>query len=56
MMHKYGDEKQYNEKSISTFKAEGNDIEIIIVVDKLLVGFDAPRKHGALPMSFIERA
>ena len=43
MMHRYGDEKQYNEKIISTFKAEGNDIEIIIVVDKLLVGFDAPR-------------
>jgi len=42
MMRKYGSEKQYNKQIINAFvKAEHP--EIIIVVDKLLVGFDAPR-------------
>ncbi len=42
MMSKYGSEKEYNKQLINAFKY-GDDIEIIIVVDKLLVGFDAPR-------------
>ena len=42
MMAKYKDEKDYNEKIIDAFK-NGEEPEIIIVVDKLLTGFDAPR-------------
>lgn len=42
MMAKYGSEKQYNKQIINAF-LYGDDPEIIIVVDKLLTGFDAPR-------------
>lgn len=42
MMAKYGSEKEYNRNIINGFK-HGEDPEIIIVVDKLLTGFDAPR-------------
>lgn len=42
MMTKYGNEKTYNKQLINAFK-NGDDPEIIIVVDKLLTGFDAPR-------------
>lgn len=42
MMEKYGSEKVYNEQLINAFK-KAEEPEIIIVVDKLLTGFDAPR-------------
>ena len=42
MMSKYGSEKEYNDQLIHAFR-NGDDLEIIIVVDKLLTGFDAPR-------------
>ena len=42
MMEKYGTEKEYNRQIISSFK-NADSPEIIIVVDKLLTGFDAPR-------------
>jgi len=42
MMAKHGSEEQYNKNVINGFK-HGDDPEIIIVVDKLLTGFDAPR-------------
>lgn len=42
IMEKYGTEKQYNKQLIDAFK-HGDTPEIIIVVDKLLVGFDATR-------------
>ena len=42
MMAKYGSEKEYNRQIISAFK-HADEPEIIIVVDKLLTGFDAPR-------------
>ena len=42
MMAKYGSEKEYNRQVISGFK-NAEQPEIIIVVDKLLTGFDAPR-------------
>jgi type I restriction enzyme R subunit len=42
MMAKYGNEKDYNKQLINAFK-HGPEPEIIIVVDKLLTGFDAPR-------------
>lgn len=41
MMAKYSDEKKYNRILIDSFK-NGGSPEIIIVVDKLLTGFDAP--------------
>jgi len=41
-MQKYGSEKEYNQQVINAFK-NAEHPEIIIVVDKLLVGFDAPR-------------
>ena len=42
MMARHGSEGQYNKNVINAFKS-GDDPEIIIVVDKLLTGFDAPR-------------
>ena len=42
MMEKYGSEREYNKQIINAFK-NGEAPEIIIVVDKLLTGFDAPR-------------
>lgn len=42
MMEKYGSEKNYTDSIINEFK-KGDELEIIIVVDKLLTGFDAPK-------------
>lgn len=42
MMEKYGTEENYNKQLINAFKYSDTP-ELIIVVDKLLVGFDAPR-------------
>lgn len=42
MMEKHGTEKAYNKQIINAFKHDSAP-EIIIVVDKLLTGFDAPR-------------
>lgn len=42
MMAMYGSEEKYNEKIINAFK-KSDEPEILIVVDKLLTGFDAPR-------------
>ncbi len=42
MMDRFGDPDAYQEKLIETFSA-GGDPEILVVVSKLLVGFDAPR-------------
>ena len=42
MMERYGGEEAYNKSIVEQFKGPG-DPEIIIVVDKLLTGFDAPR-------------
>ncbi|MDJ0817431.1 MAG: HsdR family type I site-specific deoxyribonuclease, partial [Desulfobacterales bacterium] len=41
MMDRYGSEQKYNKQLINAFKHAGEP-EIIIVVDKLLTGFDAP--------------
>ena len=41
-MAKHGNEKAYNRNVIEAFK-KGDSPEVIIVVDKLLTGFDAPR-------------
>lgn len=42
MMKRYGSEDDYNKQIINAFKF-GDEPEILIVVDKLLTGFDAPR-------------
>lgn len=42
MMDRFGNEKTYNKQLINSFK-HSDEPEIIIVVDKLLTGFDAPR-------------
>ena len=42
VMKKYGDEEQYLDKVKDAF-INGEEIELLIVVDKLLTGFDAPR-------------
>ncbi len=41
MMNRFGTEKNYNKQLINAFKRSDHP-EIIIVVDKLLTGFDAP--------------
>jgi type I restriction enzyme R subunit len=42
MMERYGSEKEYNRSLIEAFN-KSDEPEIIIVVDKLLTGFDSPR-------------
>jgi len=42
MMDKYGSEKAYNRQIIAAFK-KADTPDLLIVVDKLLTGFDAPR-------------
>ncbi len=42
MMARYGSEKAYLEKTVEDF-GRPDGVEILIVVDKLLVGFDEPR-------------
>ncbi len=42
MMSRYGSEEEYNKQIVNQFKF-GDDPEILIVVSKLLTGFDAPR-------------
>jgi len=42
MMERHGSEKEYNKQIVDSFKGS-EDPEILIVVDKLLTGFDAPR-------------
>lgn len=42
MMKRFGNEEEYNKQIISRFK-NGDHPEILIVKDKLLTGFDAPR-------------
>ena len=42
MLERYGSEDEYNRQIIEAFKGSGSP-EIIIVVSKLLTGFDAPR-------------
>lgn len=42
MMDRYGDEETYNKRIIEAFKKR-EDPDILIVVSKLLTGFDAPR-------------
>lgn len=42
MMKRYGSEESYNKQIVNAFKF-GDEPEILIVVDKLLTGFDAPR-------------
>ncbi|MBZ0179749.1 MAG: HsdR family type I site-specific deoxyribonuclease [Melioribacteraceae bacterium] len=42
MMKRFGNEEEYNKQIINQFK-NGDQPEILIVVSKLLTGFDAPR-------------
>lgn len=42
MMERFGSDDKYNDELIAQFKRE-DGFEILIVVDKLLVGFDEPR-------------
>lgn len=44
MMNKYGSQEKYEKAIINSFKKQ-DEPEIIIVVDKLLTGFDAPRNQ-----------
>jgi type I restriction enzyme R subunit len=44
IIEKYGDEDKYNDKIKDQF-IHGDEVELLIVVDKLLTGFDAPRAN-----------
>lgn len=43
LMQRFNDQEAYENYVIERFKEEGDEIELIIVVSKLLTGFDAPR-------------
>ena len=42
MMKRYGSEDEYNKQIVSRF-TDGQELEVLIVVDKLITGIDAPR-------------
>lgn len=42
ILDQYGNEKAYNDYIDAEFKAHDGEIQLLIVVDKLLTGFDAP--------------
>lgn len=42
MIKRFGSEEEYNKQIVNQFK-HGDEPEVLIVVDKLLTGFDAPR-------------
>jgi type I restriction enzyme R subunit len=44
MMDRYGSEEAYNRELLSSF-SQADGIEILVVVDKLLTGFDEPRNR-----------
>lgn len=43
LMEKYNGQEEYERYTINKFQDEGTEVELIIVVSKLLTGFDAPR-------------
>ncbi|OUD36302.1 type I restriction endonuclease subunit R [Flavobacterium sp. FPG59] len=43
LMEKYNGQEEYERYIINKFQDEGTEVELIIVVSKLLTGFDAPR-------------
>jgi type I restriction enzyme R subunit len=43
LLEKFGSQDAYENWVIEKFKDKSNDVEIVIVVSKLLTGFDAPR-------------
>lgn len=51
---KHGNQEAYEKDAIDKFKEEGREVELLIVVSKLLTGFDAPRNtilYLAKPLS-----
>lgn len=42
LVEPHGNQKAYEQHIITKFKESGTEVELIIVVDKLLTGFDAP--------------
>lgn len=54
MIDRHGDQDKYEKQIIQKFKSDSRDVEILIVVNKLLTGFDAPRNtvlYLAKPLS-----
>lgn len=43
LVERYGSAESYEESIIEKFKSEEDNVELVIVVGKLLTGFDAPR-------------
>ncbi|MBD3423077.1 MAG: hypothetical protein GF417_01375, partial [Candidatus Latescibacteria bacterium] len=43
MMEKYASKEEYEKSIINLFNSDGEDVELLIVVSKLLTGFDSPR-------------
>jgi type I restriction enzyme, R subunit len=42
MMDRYGSKEEYEQSIVNLFKSDSREVELIIVVYKLLTGFDAP--------------
>ena len=42
MMDRFGTKEEYEKSIVNQFKSDGREVELIIVVYKLLTGFDAP--------------
>jgi type I restriction enzyme R subunit len=54
MMHRFGNKEQYEESIINLFKSDSREVELVIVVYKLLTGFDAPNNTVLYMARYLE--
>jgi type I restriction enzyme R subunit len=54
MMDRFQNKEDYEKSLVNLFKADGEDVELLIVVYKLLTGFDAPRNTVLYMARYLE--
>lgn len=54
MMDKYANKDEYEKSIINLFNSDGNEVELLIVVSKLLTGFDSPRNTVLYLAKYLE--
>jgi len=54
MMDRFQNKDDYEKSLVNLFKADGEDVELLIVVYKLLTGFDAPRNSVLYMARYLE--
>jgi type I restriction enzyme R subunit len=54
MMERFQDKEDYETSIVNLFKSDGEEVELLIVVYKLLTGFDAPRNKVLYLARYLE--